>query len=138
MSDNPGPAAAFLRIALLAGVTACTLVLVGYWPTAAQAGPAGVRAMLVAVAIALAGAWAGSVPTVAYLSKPAQQHMTGILLGLSVRFVVTIGLTLAIWMSNAFPERPLLLWVGIAQFVILGVDVYGLRSLLRRTVKEAS
>ena len=132
------PAPALLRLGLTAVATAVTLGAIGYWPTVARAGPAGAWAMLVGIGIALVGAWTGVLPTVACLSKPPQKHLAGILLGLGVRFGVTFGLTLAVWLSDRFAQTALLLWVGLAQFVILGVDVYGLTGLLRRSAKEAS
>ena len=138
MGDSIRRGAAFTRIALCAGATAAALALVGWWPTAARVGSAGVPAMLAAIAIALVGAWAGTAPAVWILNRPPQQHAAGLLTGLAVRFGVTIGLTLALWLTDAFAARPLLLWVGIAQFVILAVDVAGLSSILRRAAKEAA
>ena len=123
---------AFARIAGCATLVAGALIAVGYWPTEAQAGAAGVRAMFVGVGIALAGSWAGSAPSIAYLNRPPQQHPIGILAGLAVRFGVTIGLSLAAWLADILPQTPLLLWIGIAQFVLLGVDVLGLIGLLKR------
>lgn len=130
--------AEFPRLALLSGLTAVGLAAIGYWPTLAQAGAAGASAMLVAIAIALVGAWAGTLPPVVYLAKPPQQHPIGILMGLSTRFLVTMGLALGVWLTGLFPKAPLLIWVGIAQFVLLGVDVAVLVGLLRKAAKEAA
>ena len=132
------PAPAFARVALASAATAAALIALGYWPTVTQAGSAGINAMLAGIGVALLGGWAGSAPTVAYLAKPAQQHPIGILIGLGVRFGVTIGLTLVVWLSGAFPRTPLLLWVGIAQLVVLAVDVVGLVGLLKRAAREES
>ena len=118
--------------------TAVGLVLVGYWPTGRLAGLEGQVAMLLGVTVALLGAWAGSLPTVLYLRKAPQEHPTGILAGLGVRFGVTMALALAVWLSDAVTPRPLILWIGIAQFVILGVDVTGLIALLKQAAKENS
>ena len=122
----------------MSSATGAALALIGYWPTDDQAGPAGVNAMLAGIAIALVGGWAGSAVTIGYLTKPPQQHSNGILLGLSVRFAVTVGLTLASWLSEMFPSIPLLLWIGMAQLVVLAVDVPGLVGLLKRAAREAS
>ena len=132
------PRVAFARLAGLSAATAVGLALVGCWPTAVQAGYAGVQAMLVGIGISLVGGWAGVVPTIAYLSKPPREHPTGILLGLGVRFGVTMVLMLAVWLSDVLPEAPLLLWIGVAQLVILAIDVYGLTNLLKRAAKETS
>jgi len=129
-------AAAFGRIALCAAGAAAAVALLGWLPTYELCGSAGVRAMLAAVGVALAGAWAGVLPTVACLSRPARQHPQGILTGLGVRFGVTVALALGLWSSGVLEERPFLLWVGIAQFAILGVDVWGLSVLLAQAAKE--
>lgn len=131
-------AGAFARLALIALAGAVLLAVVGYWPTTALAGARAGGAMLVGIAVALVGAWAGIAPTIAWLKKPAQEHLVGIMLGLGIRFGVTIGLAVAIWATDTFDKQPLLLWVGLAQFVLLGVDVPGLTALLRRAAKEAS
>jgi hypothetical protein len=125
-----------VRIALISTAAAALLALVGYWPTAAQAGSAGVTAMLVGIGICLIGGWAGSLPTVAYLPRPPRDHANGILIGLAARFAVTLGLAIGAWLTGMFPKAPLLLWVGIAQLAILAVDVPGLVVLLKRAAKE--
>jgi hypothetical protein len=130
--------AAFARVALMSTAAAVALAAIGYWPTVAQAGTAGVNAMLVGLAICLVGGWVGALPTVAYLSHPPREHPTGILAGLAVRFGVTLGLTIAAVLTRAFSDVPLLLWVGVGQLVILGVDVFSLTGLLRRAARDRS
>ncbi|MFH1748944.1 MAG: hypothetical protein ABIG44_18075 [Planctomycetota bacterium] len=136
--NNSRTVTAMLRIVLMAGVAAILLLAIGYWPTRILAGSAGLMGMLAGVAVALVGAWAGSLPTLLYISRPAREHPIGILIGLGVRFGVTMGLALAVWLCHVVPEKPLLLWVGIAQCVILGVDVTGLVILLKKAAKEVS
>jgi hypothetical protein len=135
---GPRAARAFALIGGRAAATAVILGAVGYWPTVAIVPEGGVAAMLVGLAVALVGAWAGTVPSVLYLRKPPQEHPIGILLGLLVRFLVTAGLALALWLTGAWAEKPLLLWIGMAQFVLLGVDVTGLVSLLKSAAKETT
>lgn len=130
------PAAAFARLAAVSAATGLALAAVGYWPTRAQAGPAGVTAMLVALAICVAGGWAGTLPTLAWLARPAREQPTGIMLGLALRFVLTLGLALAAALAGSLAKAPLLLWVAIGQLVILAVDVAGLAGLLRRVGGE--
>ena len=133
---NLRPTAAFPRIALVSAATAIALALVGYWPTVSLAGSAGVIAMLVGIGVSLVGGWAGSLPTIAYLRKPIREHLNGILLGLVVRFGVTLALALAVWLGGSFERFALLLWVAIAQLVILLVDVLGLVGLLKRAARN--
>ncbi len=128
----------YLWLALVATATALGLCLLGYWPTVKLAGTTGVAAMLVGVGVALLGSWAGALPTVLYLRKPPREHATGILAGLAVRFAVTMALTMVMWLVELVPQKPLIWWIGIAQFVILGVDVLGLTALLKRATKEGS
>lgn len=134
---NVRPAAAMTRIALTSLAVAVAVTVVGYWPTSSLAGAAGVNAMLIGVGISLIGAWAGSAPTVAYLRKEPREHANGILMGLSVRFAVTIGLALAAYLVGDIARKPLLLWVGISQLVILLVDVLGLVSLLKTAARDS-
>lgn len=131
------PSVAFVKIALISTAVAAAVAFVGYWPTSSQAGSAGVVAMLVGVGVSLVGSWAGSAPTIAYLRKPPREQPNGILIGLSVRFAVTMGLALAACFVSGIERKPLLLWVAISQFVILLVDVLGLVSLLKNAAKDA-
>jgi hypothetical protein len=128
----------FVRIAAVSTAAAVLLALIGYWPTAAQAGSAGVIAMLAGIGISLIGAWAGAAPTIAFLRRPPREHSTGILAGLGVRFAVTLGLAVALVVTGAFSNVPLLLWVGVAQLVILAVDVLGLAGVLKRAARDAA
>lgn len=125
----------------LAGTSLATLVIVGvvgYLPTQSLAGVGGTAALLAGLAVALAGSWAGIIPTLTYLHRPPQQHAVGVLGGLAVRFAVTIGLAVAIWLTGAVAEKPFLLWVGIGQLIVLGVDVWGLTGLLRKAAEDAA
>lgn len=137
-TDPVRPVPAFVRLALLSTATAAGVALIGYLPTARLAGEAGVRAMLAGIGVALLGAWAGCLPTLAYLRRPAREHASGILLGLSLRFALTLGLAIAVWLADEFPRYPLLLWVAIAQMPLLLVDVLGLAALLRQGARSAA
>jgi hypothetical protein len=129
-TDVP-PLRAGVRVGGVSAGVAVLLAGAGYWPTQAVAGAEAVPAMLAAIGISLVGAWAGLIPTLAYLRKPPQEHPIGILGGLVVRFVVTVGAALALYLVGVLPERPLLLWVGLSQFILLGVDVFHLVGLLK-------
>ena len=119
------------RMALLSTGVAVALAAAGYWPTKVQASPEGVPAMFVALAICVLGGWCGLLPTLLYLDRPPREIPNGVMLGLAVRFVVTLGLALAATLTRAFATAPLLIWVGTAQLVILMVDVIGLVRLLK-------
>lgn len=121
-----------LRLVAVSTGAAVGLVLVGYWPTVALAGAAALAPMLVGIGIGLAGAWVGLIPPVLWLRNPPEDQPVGILMGLAARFGVTAGLAVAVWLTGALPERPLLLWAGLAHLVLLLVDVVGLTRLLRR------
>jgi hypothetical protein len=131
------PPVAFLRIALASTAAAAALGLVGYWPTVVQGGVGSVKAMVAGIAISLVGGWIGTIPTIAFLSRPPREHPMGILAGLGARFAVTLGLAIAAVVTGAFSNVPLLLWVGISQLVILGVDVFSLVGLLRQAARDA-
>jgi len=136
MSDNRRAFGIFVRVGAASAAVAAIMALIGYFPTVRLAGAAGVTAMFVGIGISLIGAWVGVTPTIAYLGKPAREHPTGILAGLGVRFAVTLGLALAAALTDMFARLPLLWWVGISQFVILGVDVFGLVGLLKRSKRD--
>lgn len=129
------PAREFLRTALVALGSAIGLALIGYYPTVSLSGPSGVRAMALGIAVALLGGWAGSVPPLALLRRSAREFAAGTLGGLLVRFVGTLGIALGVWALDVVPHVPLLIWVAIAQFVILTVDTIGLIRLGRQVTR---
>lgn len=126
----------WLRVYAWSAATALLLGVVGVGPTAALAGTPGIWAGVFGLGIALLGSLAGSAPTLAYLRKPPREHAIGILLGLGVRFAVTIALTVAVWLMDLVPETALVLWVGLGQFGLLAVDVWSLTGLLRQAAAE--
>lgn len=98
-----------------------------------MAGPrsAGLRtAMWAAIAVALVGSWGGSIAPLVCLKRTAAQFVAGFLLGLAARFGLTLLLTLLVLrLLPALSWNGLLLWVGIAQTVLLGVDTVVLLRL---------
>ena len=115
------------------GFAAAGLVAIGWLPTARLAGAAGTNAMLAGTLIALAGGWAGLVPILRALPQRPADQLNGILLGTVLRFVVTLGAAIAFALGGLFAPRPLVLWVAIAQMVLIAVDTMMLLPHLRRT-----
>ena len=135
-SERIDPVRCFVRIAAIALLSAVGLGAVGYYPTLSLAGRTGVSAMLLGIGIALIGGWLGSLPPFFFLNRSAREFPTGILGGLFVRFVSTLGIALGIWALDVVPRAPLLIWVGIGQVVILAVDTIGTVRLARSVTGE--
>lgn len=110
---------------------ALLLVLVGYWPTAALAGQAGVLALVIAVGAALVGSWSGAVAPLLMVRAAPQQFVAAYFLGLGTRFALTLLAALVLPAILDVPRTPLLLWVGIAQAALLAIDTVYLGLLVR-------
>jgi hypothetical protein len=130
-SEKIDPVREFLRVVVIALATAVGLAILGYFPTLSRTGQAGVSAMLVGLGIALVGAWVGSLPPFFFLHRSVREFPAGILAGLLVRFVGTMGMALGFWTLDIVPHVPLLIWVGVGQIVILAVDTIGMVRLAR-------
>ena len=128
---NPDAASAFIRCAVASALSALLLAAIGWFPTAHLAGSAGLAAMGVAIAISLVGAWVGSLIPILCMTGDAYRFLGGVLGGLAARFMLTMAIALVLRAMDLLPAKPLLLWVGIAQFAILGVDTMMLLRLSR-------
>ncbi len=135
---NPKSGIVRLRLPLVTLATAGVLVAIGYWPTHALAGTAGVHALLAAGVVVLAGGWAGLIPPLVALRRGPRHQLNGLLGGLGVRFAVTLGLTAAAALSGIFALKPLVLWVAIGQFVVLAVDTVGLVGVQRESARTSA
>jgi hypothetical protein len=131
------PAAAFARAALLTAGAAALLLLIGYFPTRALAGPDGPTAMALGIGTALLAALAGLLPPMLTLRLGTRERTGGALAGMAVRFVLMLGLLLAAMLSGAAQKLPLALWAAIGYIVFLAVDVAALIRLGKCAV-EAS
>jgi len=131
IADDARPVGALARLALISTATGALLIAVGYWPTTHIVGRQGVAALIVGVLIALVGGWAAYGPVLASLRKPGPERVNAILLSTVLRFVVTLGLATAAALSGYFPSKPLILWVAIAQLIVLAVDTVGLVRLVK-------
>lgn len=123
---------AFTRSAALAVAAAVALAGLGYYPTRVLTAGAGTQAMLVGIGVALAGAWAGSLMPILFISPNPRVFLNGILLNLGVRFGGTIALALLLRAMGVGPDKPFLLWVGIGQVVLLATDTVMLLRLVRQ------
>lgn len=134
MTTTPPTSSAIGRIAAGASLAlggALLAVLIGYWPTAAQAGPAGVYALLIGVGAALLGSWAGSIAPLAMVGAAPQQFVAAYFLGLGTRFALTLLAALTLPAVVDAPRTPLLLWAGIGQVLLLAIDTVYLGLLVR-------
>ena len=129
--DEVRSGVAFARPALISAATCALTVIVGYWPSANWAGPQGVAGLLAGVAIALVGGWVACCPVVGSLRKSAAERVNAILLSIVLRFVITLALAAAAALSGLFAPKPLILWVAIAQLIVLAVDTVGLVRLVK-------
>ncbi|HUU97123.1 MAG TPA: hypothetical protein VM487_15400 [Phycisphaerae bacterium] len=127
------PVAAYLRLAGLSVAMLAVALVVGYWPTRAVAGPDGVTAMLLGGAIALLSALAGLIPPILSLQSRPRDFHNAMLMGMAVRFALTIALTVAAVFSGLLARRPLIVWIVIGYLVLLAVDTAGVVWLAKRS-----
>lgn len=132
------PAAAFLRLALLSIAAMLSVAAIGYLPTKALAGGAGLVSMCLGLGIALVGTLAGLVPPLLTAGLAPPHRQSGILGGMAVRFLLTIALLTAALLSGLWAQLPLAIWAAIGYIVLLCVDVAGLLWLNRRRTRVSS
>lgn len=89
------------------------------------------------VAIALLAALAGLVPSVLMLGRGGQRQMNGMMMGMALRFIITLVLLLAALLSGWLPKLALALWVAIGYMVLLTVDTVGVMWLSKRCARAA-
>lgn len=136
MSEGTDPegrfARPFLRLLVISIAVAAGLAGVGYLPTRALAGESGVFGMLVGTGIALTGTVVGLVPPLLMLRADSRQRHSGILAGMVVRFLLTVGLLTAAMLAGFCDRVPLALWAVIGYIILLVVDVVALGALMKR------
>lgn len=115
------PHRVFPLMASVAGATVLVMAAIGFAP-AWQSGAATLIAMFAALAVAWLGSLAGLTPLALMKSTDPMAFYRAFMIGLSLRFLVTIGA--AMWLVFATPiERtPLLIGVAVAQLVVLAAD----------------
>jgi hypothetical protein len=122
--------------AMTIGVAVALLAL-GYLPTRTVSGPDGLAGMGAGVGIALLAALAGLIPSIAALRRPVRERLTGILLGMAIRFALTIGLLLVALFSGLHAKAALVLWAGIGYVVLVGTDTAGIVWLTKRCTRTS-
>jgi hypothetical protein len=137
VSSNDGvrPGIAFARLAALAvGITGL-LAALGYWPTRTNAGPGGPLGMLLGLGAALVAALAGLVPALLALKHGPRERLNGLLAGMAVRFVLMLGMLLAVLLSGWADRVVTALWAVVGYVVLLAVDTVGLSRLNQRLAR---
>lgn len=138
ITDSPrtfGPASAYGRLAAFSLGGVLLLVAVGYLPTRAMGGGPALVAMAVGLVIALVAALAGLAPPIIWAAGSPRAQVTGVLIGMGLRFVLTLGLTLAALLSRMLPPVGLAVWVVIAYLVLMTIDTIGLVRLTRSNAR---
>jgi len=133
-----GVAVGYVRLALLSIGVGATALGLGYAPTRALAGWRGVEAMVGGVGIALMAALLGLVPTVVALRRGPHQRAGGLLVGMLLRFLLTLGLLLLALWSGSLHKIALALWVVMGYLALLGADTVGVVWLSGRAARSAS
>jgi len=87
--------------------------------------------MFTGLSIALAAALAGGIPVVQSLQRPGRERLNAIMVGMALRFVLALGLTVAGVFSGLLAARPLVVWVAIGYVALLGVETWVLVGLTR-------
>ena len=128
-------AVAFAWLALLSLAGSAAVVALGYWPTRALAGYAGVGAMCVGVGLALLAALAGLVPALLTFGRDPRWRLGGLLTGMAIRFILTLGLLITALLSGWLPKVPLALWAVIGYLVLLIIDTVGIARLSSRCAR---
>ncbi|MBK8915721.1 MAG: hypothetical protein IPM64_14195 [Phycisphaerales bacterium] len=112
--------------------TAVLCGLAGYWPTLALAGSGGVSAMIAAIAAAWPASLIAVLVTGRAFAGPPTGWIGAAMLGLGLRFGLTIAAVIVMDAMQHWPREPLLLWIAIAQLVLLKVDTLTLVLAARR------
>ena len=103
----------------------------GWWPTVQLCGLAGVRAMLVAAAIDLAGLLIG----LPILVRKAQANRTKLAMSFlatsPLRMIVALAGGMVAWRLLGFPGAAMMVWVAIFYLLLLAAEAGWLLAVLR-------
>ncbi len=137
VSSNDGvrPGVAFARLAALAVGITVALAAFGYWPTRTSAGPGGPAGMLLGLGTALVAALAGLVPALIALNYGPRERLNGMLAGMAVRFILMLGMLLAVLLGGWADRVVTALWAVVGYVVLLVVDTVGLSRLNKRLAR---
>lgn len=137
INAQPNRASAYTMLALASLVALGAAFAVGYLPTRNVAGDAGIESMLIGLAISFAAALGGLIPQVAALHRPPLERQTAVMMGMAVRFIATLFLTLAAIFGGAPHRGSLVVWIAVSYLLLLAVDTCGVVWLFKRTEKPA-
>lgn len=135
-TSTPDPLRTFVRLAGGALFAAAAFAVVA-WPIAQRiGGEPQVQAALIATAIALAGSLLAAILPSAAIRQPAQAIAGAMLGSLGIRFAVMLALAIAL--DGVVAEsKAMLVWLSIAQLVLLMADVAGMLSATRHLRAQA-
>jgi len=120
---------------ILAGVSVgsvAAILALGFWPTAALAGPRGIDAMLAGCGVSLAASFAGAIPVAAAWTGKYAKPATAILASTAVRMLVAMFLALTLIVAGWFERTVLALWIGLSYLLMLAVDTLVALKLNKR------
>lgn len=128
-TTTPDPRRAY---ALLAGpAVIAAAALVGTGVAGAQVGLGRAAWSVTGVLLALPGSLLGNLPPALGVGRCWKTISTTVLGGLVLRFLITAGLMLGASLVLAQGREGTLIWAGVAQAVLLAVDVAGQMRLAR-------
>lgn len=131
------PALAAVRLMSISTIAALVLGAAGYVPTKAVVGAEALPALIAGIAIALVGAWAGVIPVCLVLKREPKEHPIGIMLGTALRFLLTLGLAVGVVLTKLVPLKATIVWVAIAQLVLLAVDTINMLAVVKAATRRA-
>ena len=137
-NNEPHAGAAALRLVAMTLGSALALGAIGYYPTLAQVGPRGLTGLWLGLGTALVAGLAGLVPSLLSLSLGPRERMNAMLTGMALRFLLMLGLLLAVVLSGWADRVTLAIWAVIGYVVLLAVDTAGLAWLSKRAVRNPS
>jgi hypothetical protein len=138
---NPGefrPLAAYGRLAAFSTAGAVGGLAIGYVPTRVIGGEPALVGMVLGMSIALLAALAGLIPPIMSVARGPRAQVSGTLMGMALRFVVTLALLLAGVLSGLPGRVPLAIWVVIGYLLLVMIDTAGLVWLNRLHARTGS
>lgn len=122
---------ALARMAGWSGLLAVALIAAGWLPARAAAGNAGVLAVALGVAFALAGGLIGSYLSASALALPAAQRPGTLFAALGARFAATMVFAMGGRFSGLLTPMPFLVAIAAGHLAFLAVDMAVLARVQR-------
>jgi hypothetical protein len=116
-------AAVYLRFVAGALGTILAVALVGFLPTRALAGTAGLIAMSAACTVTLVASAVAAVPLARMATRgDPRLQPAGILLALGARFGLVLAAVVPVLLMKWFARDPFLLWIALSYLAVLVVE----------------